>query len=127
MTEKQANKVLADYKKSLEELIPERKKQIGLLWLCLKEILEELMYKDKTKLPRKALSKRSKRELNFDNILAICNTSVDLSRKNNLEDLSTALAYMDVSLFQIHSDIQNARRKISSIRNNIGNKLSDKD
>ena len=125
MTERQVNKILENYRKSLENLLPNNEKQIGLLWLCLKEIFEELMFADNTKLPGRALSKRNKKEDNFDNILAICDTSIKLCNEKNLDSLSTGLGHMDAKLFQIHLDVQNARRKITTIMNKIVDKLPD--
>ena len=125
MTEKQANKILLDFKKSLEDLLPDNGKNIGLLWLCLKEIFEELMFSDRTRMPRRALSRRRKNDHNFDNVLAICNTSVKLCRKKDLDNLLSAFGYMNAQLFQIHSDVQNARRKITSIMSRISDNLPD--
>lgn len=121
MTEIQVNKILENYKKALENLLPNNEKQVGLLWLCLKEVFEELMFADNTKLSRIALSKRNKKETNLDNILAICNTSIQLCNKKDLDNLSTAFGHMDAKLFQIHLDVQNARRKINSIMDKINN------
>ncbi|MCI0450277.1 MAG: hypothetical protein L0Y79_10925, partial [Chlorobi bacterium] len=71
MTKKQTSKILNDFKKNLGNLVPERKDQIQSLWLSLFQIYDELMYLDLTKMPKDSLSRRSKRKINLDNVLAI--------------------------------------------------------
>src|SRR5437588_13010267 len=109
MTKNQTEKILTDFKKSLEGSLPETKKQIGMLWLCISEIFEEMIYLDKSKLPKKSLSKRNKKEINFDNILQICITSVKLLNKNDFESLLTSFGNMDAKLFDIENNAHKAR------------------
>lgn len=125
MTEKQTNKILLDFRNSIENLLTENEKTVGLLWLCLKEIFENLMFNDNTKMPKGSLSRREKKVHNFDNILANCHTTVRLCKNKDLENLLTAFGYMDAQLFQIQSDVQNARGKIKSIMKRISDKLPD--
>ena len=125
MTEKQTNKILLNLRNSLESLFSKNDKTIGLFWLCLKEIFENLMFNDNTKMPKGALSRREKKGLNLDNILANCKTSAWLCKNRDLENLLTAFGHMDAQLFQIQSDVQNARGKLNIIMKRISDKLPD--
>ena len=127
MTERQTYKILDDFKNSFKKLLPERKEQTELLWLCLKEMFEQIMYYDKTIFPKTSIAFRNKKAHNFDNILAICRTSIKLSKKGDLDNLLSALGHMDAQLFQIQLDAQNARKKVTSIMNKISDKLPDDD
>ncbi|MCI0715529.1 MAG: hypothetical protein L0Y77_04305 [Chlorobi bacterium] len=127
MTKKQTSKILNDFKKNLGNLVPERKDQIQSLWLSLFQIYDELMYLDLTKMPKDSLSRRSKRKINLDNVLAICFSSIKLSKKKDLDNLISAFGHMDAQLFQIHLDALNARKKVTSIMNKIADMMPEDD
>lgn len=123
--EKKVHQILNNFKQDLERLLPNYKKQIGTLSLCLFEIFEELIFSDRTKLPDNALSKRKKGELNLDNILEICKSSINLLSRNDLYTLSSAFGHMDAKLFDIENNAHEARKKITIIMNKIADKIPE--
>lgn len=108
-----------ELKKVLPRMLPKKTKDISISILCIQEIYEYMLFDKDTTRSFERLG------VGLSNVLKLCQDSLKLAKKNDLDTLLQALAFIKVRLYDVSNNAKLARQKINLIMNRIDGMITD--